>query len=294
MLHHPEIDKVCPNCGHHATLNYCAQCGQETHLHKETFWGLIMHFIGHYFHFDSKLWQTIRILVMRPGQLTIAYWNKQRARYISPISLYIFISTIYFVVSIMLMPATVKNAREIISKSHEKSAIISGSKDTVSKAAIRDSVKHDANWVLVFNKNPEVVLEAAEKANHNTPKVFFFLVPFFALLLKLVFIKRKDLYFVDHAIFSLHFHSLGFIVYVFSVIVNAIPGASFYTVLSSLITQAIFYIYAVLAIEKVYDISTGRAMWYALVTGVLYVLVYLSAMVVMMAYYLKDAVLVAA
>lgn len=45
---------ACPNCGYSASGNYCANCGQQTQLHKDTFWGLIGHFAGHYFHYDSK------------------------------------------------------------------------------------------------------------------------------------------------------------------------------------------------------------------------------------------------
>ena len=64
---------VCPNCGYEANYNYCAQCGQETHLHKDTFWGLVTHFVSHYFHYDSKLWTTVKTLVAKPGELTLAY-----------------------------------------------------------------------------------------------------------------------------------------------------------------------------------------------------------------------------
>ena len=84
-------EKRCPNCGHIADLNYCPQCGQATHLHKDTFWGMVVHFVGHYFHYDSKFWQTLKDLVKHPGKLTVAYWEKKRARYLPPISLYIFV-----------------------------------------------------------------------------------------------------------------------------------------------------------------------------------------------------------
>jgi hypothetical protein len=192
----------------------------------------------------------------------------------------------------MLMPFTVRNAKEIINESKKQNAVIAHQADSVSKVGIVKRVEPDLNWMSVIEKNPEKLLHASERATHNTPKVFFFLVPFFALLLKLVFLKRKNLYFVDHAIFSLHFHSLGFIVFLFSVITNALPGASYYTVLSSLLIQVVFYVYAVLSMEKVYGISTGRAMWYTFLTGVLYLLVYITVIIIMMVYYLKDENLV--
>src|ERR1044072_8511954 len=97
MSHHNQ-EIICPNCGFKASHNYCAQCGQETHLHKDTFWGLVMHFIGHYFHYDSKFWKTVKALLTKPGKLTVAYWNKQRMRYIPPVSLYIFLSAVFFLI----------------------------------------------------------------------------------------------------------------------------------------------------------------------------------------------------
>ncbi|MEI6816091.1 MAG: DUF3667 domain-containing protein [Bacteroidota bacterium] len=46
---------------------------------------------------------------------------------------------------------------------------------------------------------------------HNIPKMLFFLLPIFALLLKLLYIRRKKFYFLDHAVFSLHYFSFAFI-----------------------------------------------------------------------------------
>jgi len=45
---------------------------------------------------------------------------------------------------------------------------------------------------------------------HNIPKMLFFLLPVFALWLKLLYIRRKQFYFVDHAILSLHYFSFIF------------------------------------------------------------------------------------
>ena len=58
----------------------------------------------------------------------------------------------------------------------------------------------------------EVIREVFETANHNFPKIMFILLPIFAVLLKLLYMRSK-VYFVDHAIFSLHFHSFAFITF---------------------------------------------------------------------------------
>ena len=46
---------------------------------------------------------------------------------------------------------------------------------------------------------------------HSFPQMFFISLPLFALMLKLLYIRRKKYYLVDHAIFSIHFYIFVFI-----------------------------------------------------------------------------------
>jgi hypothetical protein len=269
MSHNPEATIVCPNCGYHAVYNYCAQCGQETHLHKETFIGLVVHFVAHYFHYDSKFWKTIKTLITKPGQLTIAYWNKQRARYIPPISLYIFISTIYFIVSIWAAPAAIRRAEEAMMRFDY--GTLSPTKGAVNKEEVAGEM--------------ERMMPIVQKAMQQMPKVYFFLVPFLALLLKVFFLKRRNLFFVDHAVYSLHFHTLGFIIFLFQSLINSIV----FSMLTGIICYPLFFIYSVLSMSKVYGITTGKATLYSALIGSIYMIIYgiTSAMIVI--YYLKGA-----
>ena len=47
---------------------------------------------------------------------------------------------------------------------------------------------------------------------HSLPQMFFILLPLFAFILKLLYIRRKNYYYVDHIIFSIHFYILAFII----------------------------------------------------------------------------------
>lgn len=49
-----------------------------------------------------------------------------------------------------------------------------------------------------------------EAVKHNTPKLMFFLLPMFALMLKMTFYKNKKFY-VEHLIFSFHLHCFLFL-----------------------------------------------------------------------------------
>lgn len=90
-------ESVCPNCNSPVHGNYCTECGQQAHLHEDSFIGLVSHFISHYFHFESKFWISLKNLIIHPGRLALAYHNKQRMRYVQPISLYILVSAVFFI-----------------------------------------------------------------------------------------------------------------------------------------------------------------------------------------------------
>jgi hypothetical protein len=91
-------EKNCLNCGNEVEFHYCSFCGQPNVQLKEPFWGFIAHSIGHYFHFDSKFFHTLIPLLSQPGQVTLDYLAGKRARYIHPVSLYIFVSIVYFII----------------------------------------------------------------------------------------------------------------------------------------------------------------------------------------------------
>jgi hypothetical protein len=46
---------------------------------------------------------------------------------------------------------------------------------------------------------------------HSLPQIFFILLPIFALILKILYIRRKEYYYVNHSIFSIHFYIFSFI-----------------------------------------------------------------------------------
>ena len=88
---------VCLNCGAAMLGPYCAQCGQRGHLHRSL--GAAAHELLHgVLHFDSKLWNTLPLLIARPGVLTRNYVMGQRARYISPVALFLLSFFLMFLV----------------------------------------------------------------------------------------------------------------------------------------------------------------------------------------------------
>ncbi len=61
------------------------------------------------------------------------------------------------------------------------------------------------------NEGGEVFKEYSNILLHSLPQMLFILLPLFALILKLLYIRRKEYYYVNHTIFSIHFYTFCFI-----------------------------------------------------------------------------------
>jgi hypothetical protein len=79
----------CLNCGAPLAGAYCHECGQQAHIHRtlSAFFHDLLHGV---LHFEGKIWRTLPLLVWKPGELTRRYIDGQRARFVSPIALFLF------------------------------------------------------------------------------------------------------------------------------------------------------------------------------------------------------------
>jgi hypothetical protein len=87
----------CLNCGAALDGPYCKMCGQRGHVHKTI--GAFLHDLIHgVFHFEGKIWHTLPMLALRPGDLTRRYIAGERARFVSPMALFLFSVFLMFAV----------------------------------------------------------------------------------------------------------------------------------------------------------------------------------------------------
>lgn len=78
----------CANCGAPIDGKFCTQCGQPAHLHR-TLGHMVEEFLHGIIHFDTRAWRTLPLLAFRPGTLTREYIYGKRARYISPLAIFL-------------------------------------------------------------------------------------------------------------------------------------------------------------------------------------------------------------
>jgi len=108
-----EVAGNCLNCQAPVIGNYCGNCGQALHVHRSigAFWHDILHGV---LHFEGKFWRTLPLLAWKPGELTRRYIHGERARFISPMALFLFsVFMMFAVFSFLGDPFSAGNANVV-------------------------------------------------------------------------------------------------------------------------------------------------------------------------------------
>jgi hypothetical protein len=86
---HEGAGGLCLNCGTVRAGAFCQACGQSGHVHRNA--TALLHDILHgVFHFEGKIWTTLPMLAWHPGALTRRYVDGERAKFVSPMALFLF------------------------------------------------------------------------------------------------------------------------------------------------------------------------------------------------------------
>ena len=107
-----EARGACLNCGAVVTGAYCSTCGQAAHLHRSLL--SLGHDILHgVFHFEGKFWRTLPELFFHPGRLTRRYIDGERAKFVSPMALFLFTVFVMFAAFSFMTGAALDEASDI-------------------------------------------------------------------------------------------------------------------------------------------------------------------------------------
>ncbi len=238
----------CLNCGN--TLQeadqYCAQCGQENRDSNIPVGAFVYEFFANYLSVDSKIGRSVVPFLFKPGCLTNQFNQGKRVSYVHPLRLYLIISVVFFFLATLL----VKQSWEQTSFTIEHNPIIYDT-DSVTSAQLTskwsafrqimedrsftdqqaidslNSVAVSNGWELpdvnsflgernLFRQTRKVMQNGLNIFStyliQNLPVMMFVLLPFFALLLKWLYSRRKVLY-VQHLVHALHLHSFAFLLF---------------------------------------------------------------------------------
>jgi Protein of unknown function (DUF3667) len=269
----PESPAIqCLNCGHalgEPRPPFCPACGQETSVRPPRLGEFLQQFAGAYISTEGALWRTLKLLFLKPGELTRQYLAGRRKHYVLPLRLYLTISLVVLLsfrlagnLSVDIHGGNVSvdlQTRELPSDNLtvDLGAGRAGLKNKVFFCEglppwlcrqLESRLQVDANGVMRATER------FADRFVGNFGAAMFVLLPSFALWLKLIYWNRR-LRYTEHLVFSLHLHAFWFVC-----LCLMVYGAKSIDSLAALAAL----VYAALAARRVY----GGRWWTTLLRGV--------------------------
>jgi hypothetical protein len=78
---------------------YCSQCGEKRITRQDySLRHVVEEVLGEFAHFDTKFLRTLKVLLAKPGELSYAYFHGGRSRYTKPLTLFVIINVVVFLV----------------------------------------------------------------------------------------------------------------------------------------------------------------------------------------------------
>jgi hypothetical protein len=281
---------ICLNCGAALHGHFCSDCGQRDvppypsvrELAVDAFWELSG--------WDGRFASTARALIARPGKLTREFLEGRRARYISPLRLYLMCSLVYFLLAAAAPNATGGGLR--VSSSVPSTATAADRVGSAAESAMRSDAPLDearrAKTLADIQRAPvilrpflrRVVLDPAgfkRGVRDALPRMLFALLPVFALIVALFYRGRK---YPEHLYFAIHLHAFTFLSLAVMELVKftRVPGlvatVAFVAFLS-------IPVYATLAFRNAYGGSLVRTLTKEVGIGAIYGLTSVAAFATM-------------
>ena len=243
-------EKNCLNCGTEIIGRYCHVCGQENIEPKEKVWHLVLHFFSDLTHFDGKFFSTSKYLLIKPGFLSAEYVIGRRTSYLNPIRMYLFMSALFFIFFFSIYKPDIhegKYSGGVINitdygKNKADSEAVKNKVDSIALPTSKLNITTRFNtiqeydsaqaklpagkrdgWIsrefkikeihlrMKYGNNSRLIIDTlGEKFLHSFPQMLFVSLPFFALLLTLLYARNKKHNYVDNFIFSVHLYCAMF------------------------------------------------------------------------------------
>jgi hypothetical protein len=247
-------DGACSNCGAKLDGKFCAACGQPAHLHR-TLGHMVEEFLHGLLHFDTRAWRTLPMVIFRPGTLTRDYIHGKRARFISPLAMFLLMIFTMFAVfafaggaAVGVDPALQAEISEDIADDLRGPRPIPGAEpeppsgetrtyrvdpdgdifQQIEDAYARGDIKVNTSWAGLDKQlkkkleNPELAFYKIQNAAY---KFAFLLVPISLPFMWLLFFWKRGLTLFDHTVYILYSLSFVSLLFITLSLLVYIPGA---------------------------------------------------------------------
>jgi hypothetical protein len=212
----------CPNCRAEIMGPYCPECGQQQKNLNKYFWTLTGEIFDEIFRPDSRASRTLFSVMFKPGHLTTEYFEGRRARYVPPLRLYLVISFLFFFTAPFLNDIQTGEGNQVITATNDQGEQTDWRKELGAEQAkislpalseeenqqLTDALQRQLDKMAAqIEEDPSVLV--SEFADLFSA-VMFFLLPIFAMFLKIFYIG-SGIYYAEHLLLAVHNHCFLFL-----------------------------------------------------------------------------------
>ena len=256
----------CLNCGAQVSGKHCASCGQAGDVHVLSMREVAGDVTHSLLHLDSRVWRTLKILVLKPGELTREFIAGRHQSYLPPFRLYLAISILFFAMSAIL-PDT-----EFLRVNDAGESIVD--RATIDRVTSGQGPNCDIDLTLpIVGSLAEPLRRActkiradggarlAERFADTAPRLMFVFLPLMAAVALLFYWRPRRLY-AEHLVLFLHNHASMFLLLAVAITFNALaniyrPLLGLFGLLNLLLFSYLLY-YVVRSMRVVYGESRLR------------------------------------
>jgi hypothetical protein len=251
--HEDAPEQPCTNCGAAAARVYCSQCGEKQPHHHDLTLGHFLHDLLHELaHVDSKLFRTLHHLVLRPGELTVAYFAGRKTRYVAPLRIFLTLFALQFLAYTVYKP---------VAKFSVDGLFRFDATHTFENMLKRNAVKRHISY-------PELVEHIDHRWQKNMSMFNLVSIAGVAVILKLLYARRKRSL-AEHLVFSSHYLSFSYLVALAAwpvyLVIGLAQDRAHFALIGVMFVVLCVYLY--LAMRRYYQQGGGKTFVKAVLAG---------------------------
>ena len=261
---------ACLNCGAELAGEYCASCGQRKVAGRGdlTLREFLEDTTEELAHWEGKVPQSLKTLLLKPGKLTADFLAGRRARWLPPLRLYLICSVAYFLCSVLSESITHRTDRQLAammitnadgSKSITPDARVEIAEGLPGRLFGYERMEHALMNNSQFQRTIDTVYS----------KAMFVLLPLFALLTNLAWRRRISSY-PAHLYFGLHLFAAWYGAFAISTLATLFATSTIVLAISSGVAMVYGAIYGLKAFKRVFGDSWPRTIAKAAAVAIVY------------------------